>query len=130
MLDFDNTVDEYADWACVMPRHYAGGGITLTIVWSAVPTVNDVSWACQIRREEDDSNQITGDFATAVVASASTTAGTARNLTYKTLAMTDGAQMDSVAVGEAFTLRIYRDISVTTTVIGDAELHKIEVQET
>ena len=129
VLDFDSATDEYADWLVVMPRHYGGGGITLTFMWTGTPTSGTVAWACQIRREENSSAHITGAFASAVVASADTVEGTARNMNYTTLAMTDGAQIDSVAVGESMTVRVYRDISADN-MASDAELHRIEIKET
>jgi len=130
VLDFDTGADEFADWNVVMPRHYAGTtGITLTFYWTSEATSGTVAWACQIRREEDSSAHITGDFAAAQVASADTVEGTARNMNYTTLAMTDGAQIDSVAAGEAMTVRIFRDVSADNAA-SDAELHKIEIKET
>ena len=134
VLDFNETEDEYADWLVMMPRHYGSGGsptgITLTFVWTCEPIINDVSWAAQIRSEGSTDAHITKNFSTAVVATAATAPGTARNIAYTTLALTDGAQMDSVAAGEMMTVRVYRDISVATTIIGDVELHLIEVRET
>jgi len=113
-----------------MPRKYAGTtGITLTFVWTSTVTTGTVAWAAQIRSEGNSDAHITKDFATAVVASADTVEGTARNFNYTTLALTDGAQMDSVAVGEAMTVRVYRDISADS-MAADAELHRVEVKET
>jgi hypothetical protein len=45
------------------------------------------------------------------------------------VAITNGANMDSVAVGEAFRLRIRRDVT-NDTAAGDAELLAVEVKET
>jgi hypothetical protein len=130
VLDFDSSGDEFADWSVVMPRHYAGTtGITLTLYWTSEVTSGTVAWACQIRREENSSAHIAGDFATAVVASADTVEGTARNMNYTELAMTNGAQIDSVVAGEAMTVRVFRDVSADN-MASDAELHKVEIQET
>src|SRR3990167_3311405 len=54
VLDFDDTTVEYADFYCVMPRHYGGGGVTLTFVWSAAQATNNGVWAAAFRRVADD----------------------------------------------------------------------------
>ncbi len=43
--------------------------------------------------------------------------------------ITDGADMDSVAVGELFRLKITRDAS-SDDADNDAELHAVELKET
>ena len=42
VLDFDDTDQEYADFYCVMPEHYDGGGITMTVMFSAAQAATDV----------------------------------------------------------------------------------------
>jgi len=50
---------------------------------------------------------------------------------YDTIAFTNGAQMDSLAAGESFRLRIYRDANNgDDDMAGDAQLLRIEIQET
>jgi hypothetical protein len=45
------------------------------------------------------------------------------------VAFTDGADMDSVAVGESFRIKVTRD-AVSDDAAGDAEIFKIELRET
>ena len=45
------------------------------------------------------------------------------------ISFTDGADMDSVAAGEAFRLKVTRD-GVSDTAAGDAELMAVEIRET
>jgi len=45
------------------------------------------------------------------------------------VAFTDGAQMDSVAVGELFRIKVTRD-AASDDAAGDAELHAVEIKET
>ncbi|NIQ10453.1 MAG: hypothetical protein GWO10_16275, partial [candidate division Zixibacteria bacterium] len=42
---------------------------------------------------------------------------------------TDGADMDSIAVGEGFRMKITRD-ATNDTATGDAELRFVEIKET
>ena len=45
------------------------------------------------------------------------------------VAFTNGTDMDSVAAGEAFRIKLTRD-AVSDTAAGDAELHAVEIRET
>lgn len=45
------------------------------------------------------------------------------------VAFTDGADMDSVAVGESFRMKVTRD-AASDDATGDAELVKVEIRET
>lgn len=42
VLDFDDTADETALFSAVMPRHYSGGGLTVTIGWMATSAVPEL----------------------------------------------------------------------------------------
>ena len=58
---------------------------------------------------------------------------TSEVLEIASIAFTDGAQMDSMAVGEKFRLKISRDADSTNDtddMAGDAELHMVEIRET
>ena len=51
VLDFDATTDESAMWLDILPVRYAGGGITVEIVFAATSaTSGDVVWAAQVER--------------------------------------------------------------------------------
>ena len=132
VLDFDAATDEEAVFSAVLPRHYGSGGTTITIYWAATSaTTGDVVWTGAWERIADEGQDMDADsFATANSATA-TTAGTSGSLQYTTIAFTDGAQMDSVALGEAFRLKITRDANaVGDTMTGDAELWAVEIKET
>jgi hypothetical protein len=132
ILDFDAATDESAVFSAVLPRHYGGGGITITLVWAAtIATSGDVVWNTAIERMEAGGTDIDADsFATANAATATTNA-TSGALTYTTIAHTSGAQMDSLAAGEAFRLKVTRDAdNGSDTMTGDAELVAIEIRET
>lgn len=131
VLDFDAASDESAVFTSVLPRHYAGGGLTITLIWSATSaTTGDVVWNTAIERMDTGTDTDADSFATANAATA-TTSGTSGAPIYTTIAHTSGAQMDSLAAGEAFRLKVTRDAdNASDTMTGDAELIAVEIKET
>lgn len=133
VLDFDDTTAEYADFYCVMPRNYAGGGITITFMWSAAATANTGVLRAAFRRVQDDAEDLdttaqTYDYNTT---GALTPANVVGEVAYDTLTFTNGADMDSVAVGEYFILRVGRaPADGNDTLVGDLSIHAIEIKET
>lgn len=133
ILNFDPGTDEHAIFASVLPRNYAGGGLTVTVTWmAATATSGNVIWNAAIERDNTAGPDLdTDDFATAQAASASAASGTCGILTAATIAFTSGAQMDSLAAGETFRLKITRDAdNGSDTMAGDAQLVSVEVKET
>lgn len=132
VLDFDDTTVEYADFYGVMPRNYAGGGLTLTIVWSAAAATNKGIWSAAFRRVEDDGEDLdttafTYDYNTTGDIDPASVVG---EVAYDTITFTDGADMDSVAVGDYFILRVKRPAPSGTKITGDCSIHAIEIKET
>lgn len=134
VLDFDSGSDEHADFIGVMPRHYAGGGLTLTLYWIASATSGTCRWDAAFRRIQDDAEDIdTTAHSYDYNSTGATPASAAGEVDYATITFTDGADMDSLAVGELFNLRIRRDADGTggtDDMTGDARLVAIEVKET
>lgn len=130
-LDFDTTTQETAIWTCIMPRHYAGGGITVYIHYAMTSAVTGTcGWDVSLERIGDAQQDIDADgFAAAQTVTAVTVDGTSGNVDIVNVAITDGANMDSVAVGESFRIRIRRDVA-NDTAAGDAELIAVEIKET
>lgn len=132
VLDFDAATAESAVFGSVLPRNYNGSGITATIVWMATSaTTGNVKWNAQIERHQSGADDLDADsFATAQTTT-SVSPVTSGVVTYATIAFTSGAQMDSVAVGESFRIKITRDAADgTDTMTGDAELLRVELRET
>lgn len=132
VLDFDDTTVEYADFYGIMPRHYAGGGVTLTIYWSAAQATNNGAWAAAFRRVADDAEDLdttaqTYDYNTTADLTPASAVG---EVAYDTLAFTDGADMDSVTAGDYFILRVKRPAPSGTKITGDCSIHAIEIKET
>jgi len=132
LLAFDDATDEYAYFPGVLPRNYANGGTTVTIIWlAASATEGEVVWAVAWERHQDDVTDLDADSFAADQTVTATCASATGEPAYDTIAFTNGAQMDSLAAGESFRLRIYRDANNgDDDMAGDAQLLRIEIQET
>ena len=130
-LDFDPTTQEAAIFRGILPRNYAGGGITVYVHWAATSATSGTGgWDVAFERIGDGSQDIDADsFATAQVITAATVPGTSGLVDITNVAVTDGANIDSIAVGEMFRLRIRRDVA-TDTAAGDLEVYAVELKET
>lgn len=129
VLDFDDTTDESAVFKSILNRAYAGGGVTVTLHWTATSaTTGACMWGVQFERMNTDIDA--DSFATANTGT-TTTNGTSGIPNTTAIAFTNGAQMDSVAAGELFRIKVYRDANnAADTMTGDAELLMIEIKET
>ena len=93
-------------------------------------TADTVDWDVAWERIGDQQLDIDGDsFADVNSVDNTTVPGTSGLVDIVSVAFTDGADMDSVAVGESFRLKVTRD-AVSDDAAGDAELYKVEVRET
>lgn len=130
VLDFDATTNEYAIFSGVMPQAYAGGGVTVYLHYSmSAATSNTVDWDAEFERIGDQQLDIDSDsFAAANSVDNTTVPATSGFVDVVTIAFTDGADMDSVAAGELFRIRISRD-ATSDDATGDAELHAVEIRE-
>lgn len=131
VLDFDDTTQETAIFTGILPRHYAGGGITVYVHWAATSAITGtIGWDVAFERIGDSQQDIDADgFATAQTITAVTVPGTSGHVDITNVAVTDGANIDSIAVGEVFRLRVRRDVA-NDTATGDAELRGVELKET
>ena len=136
VLDFDDTTDETMEFAGFMPRNYSGGGLSVTLGWMATDTTvgpDSAVWEIGFKSVSDDADDLdtkayaANNFAQANEASAS------GEVKYTVITFTDGADMDSVAAGEYFRMRVTRDANGTNgtdSLSGDAELVFVEIKET
>jgi hypothetical protein len=131
VLDFDATMAEGAVFSAVLPRHYAGGGITFYVHYSmSSATTGTCGWTVEVERVGDGSQDVDSDgFASAQTVTAVTVPGTSGHVDIANVAVSDGANIDSIAVGEKFRVRLKRDVA-NDTATGDAEFHALELKET
>lgn len=132
LANFDASTDWSLDFADILDRTYTGGGITITIGWmSASATTGNVIWNAAIERHTDDAEDLDSDGFAAVQAVTDACASATGEISYCNITFTNGAQMDSLAVGESFRLRITRDAdNGSDTMAGYAQLHSVECRET
>lgn len=131
VLDFDASTNEDAVFSAVMPQSYAGGGVTVFLHYAlSSATSGNTDWDVAFERIGDQQLDIDGDSFAAVNSVDNTTVpGTSGLVDIVSIAFTDGADMDSVAVGESFRIKVTRDAAADTAT-GDAELVKVEIRET
>jgi hypothetical protein len=131
LLDFDPDADEFAIFESTLPAGYAGGGITVQIKFSMTSAVaDDVVICAAIERNDDegldtDSDSFASDVC--VTVAAPTTTG---QVQYASIDLDHGSEMDSLAAGEFFRLRISRDANNgSDDAAGDLELRFVTVVE-
>ena len=129
VLDFDGSVGESTIFEDVLPDHYDGGGINVFIHWSCDGTTGDVDWEASIERIGDGVLDIDADsFAAARSITNETVPGTSHEVKISSISFSNGAQMDSLAAGESYRLKITRIASADVN-NDDANLVGVEIRE-
>ncbi len=134
VLDYNDTTDESIEFAGFMPRHYGGGGITVTVGWmSTDQTSGTISLDVGFKSVSDDADDLdTKAFATVNNVNP-TTANVSGEVDYIAITFTNGDDMDNIAAGEYFRMIVTRDADGTTStdsMTGDMELVFVEIKET
>ena len=116
---FDAAADEYLDVYCTL-INYGGGGLTFRLTsMAATATTGGALIALAIRRLADDAKDVdvsqTYDYNEVRIPCASASG----ELTYDTITFTNGANMDNLATGEDFILRMRRRGTDNTASTGD-----------
>ena len=122
---FDPATVEYVDLFCRLSKLYGGGGLTLTLPWAAeIATSGNVVWQAAMRRIAVGTTDIDSTAHTySYQAATSPAPGAAGIVRDAAIAFTNGGQIDSLAAGEAFFLRVRRAASdAGDTMTGDAML--------
>ena len=134
VLDFDADADESAVFTGILPRNYAGGGLTVNLHWAASTDTN-AAHACvwEVSFEAISGLDIDGDSFAAIQFLHGHPNGTSGIETVTAIPVANGGEMDSIAVGGAFRVKVSRDADATNDtddMTGDAELLVVEIQET
>lgn len=130
VLDFDASTNETAIFTGIMPQHYAGGGVDVILhIALSSATSGDTDWDVAWELIGVGDQDIDSDGFAAVNSTDNTTVpGTSGHVQQITVAFTDGADMDSVLVGDPFRISVTRD-AASDTATGDAELLAVELRE-
>lgn len=128
----DMALNEICIFSDVMPRNYSGGGLTAYLHYAMSSAVaNDIKLETFFERIGDQQQDMDADgFAAAQNSGDVTVPGTSGNVDIISTVHTNGAQMDSIAIGEGFRLKVRRIAVVGTDASGDLELRFIEIKET
>lgn len=132
VLDFDASTDEAAVFAGVLPQHYSGGGITVYLHYAmSSATSGDVVVTAAFERIGEGQQDIDSDSFASANSATATVPGTSGNLDIVSIAFSNGAEIDSLAVGEGFRIKVTRDAdNGSDTASGDLELWAVELRET
>ncbi len=127
VLDFDAATDEAAIFSGVIPDYAdLSSGLKIRLAWMATTaTSGNVRWGVQFMRCDTDLDADSFDTATLTTSAANGTSGIV------TISEITATAIDSLAVGDTFRIKIYRDADDATndTMTGDAELIAVEVQQ-
>ena len=140
-LAFDDTIREYIDFHGLLPSSYqATTGVTVRIYWSSAntaadgsppPALESAAWRAGFRRVELDIDDIDSDHVYDTNPNTTTEGSVSGEIVSTAISFTNGADMDNVAKGDNFVLRASREAMLASdTLVGDAELHKVELEET
>lgn len=131
VLDFDATVNESAVFTFILPRHYAGGGITVYYHIAMTSAVSgDVDIDGQFERIGNGIQDIDTDGFAAVKSIDNTVVPATSGLVLRIAGPTfaNGAEIDSLEAGELGRFKVLRDAAADTAT-GDMELLAIEFVE-
>jgi hypothetical protein len=134
VLDFDGATDEEAVFRGVLPNGYGGGGLTVDTFWAFTSaTSGSLRVQAAIERINVSSLDIDADSFASFNSAGGSAPGTSGQVIKVTVTFASGAEMDSLAAGEMFRLKIRRDAdgtSGTDDITTDAELVFVTVRET
>lgn len=126
VLDFDDTVTESTTFVGIIPEGAdLSSGILCRIHWAATTaTSGDVRWGVQFERAGTDLDADSYDTAALATGTANATSG------IETITEITCTTIDSVAAGDRYRLRVYRNSADTAndTMAGDAELIAVELR--
>jgi hypothetical protein len=129
--DFDAASSEYLDFLCTL-EGYSGGGLTFSMPWMASSaTSGTVRWEMGIRAFSDEAEDIDASHSYQFNGVSDPAPSASGQVSYGTVAFTDGADMDNWLDGEFGIVRVYRDHDhADDGMTGDAELLGISGLET
>ena len=132
LLNFGATTQVAAIFRAVMPSQYVGGGVTVFLHWCAgTATSGTIGWDVAFERIGDGVQDLDAadSFATAQAVTDTTVPASSGLVDVTSCSFTHGAQMDDVAAGDFFRLRVRRNAPADSA-SGFAQLAAVEIRET
>jgi hypothetical protein len=131
IYDFDAATDEALDFTGVMPAHYGGGGLTIAILFMMSSATSGNVVLDVLLERHGATDDLDSSLFAAANSGTQAVPGTSGYIGTATVTFTDGADMDSIAAGDHFRLRVNRDANnAADTAAGDLELVAVYVKET
>lgn len=130
VLSFQDTTDESVYFEGIMPRGYGGNGVTVYLHLVSDATSGTAVMEVAFERMDGTTDLDADSFASGKTVNDTATfpSGPPRVVS---VAFSDGAEMDSIAAGDAFRLRITRDAdNGSDTLVFEEELLAVEIKET
>ncbi len=129
VLDF--AIDEIGVFSHVVPRNYGGSGLTAYLHYAmSSAEADDIKLEGYFERIGDQQQDLDADgFAAAQDSGDIIVPGTTGLVDIISITFDNGAEMDSIAVGEGFRFKVIRIAVVGTDATGDLELRFIEIVE-
>jgi hypothetical protein len=129
VLDFDTTTQETAIFSGVVPSLYDNSSGFTVDVYAAMSSATSGTLGWDVAFESLASQDIDSDgFASAKTITATTVPGTSGQLLKLSVAFAH-SEIDGLTAGDAFRIRLRRDVS-NDTATGDAELVALVVRQT
>lgn len=134
MLQFSHTAASSAIFSSVLPAGYGGGGLTVDIYWTTLSATSGgtVSWGAAFESHTADADDLDADsFADYNTVTSLSLPSAAGELMKATITFTDGADMNSLAAGESYRLKITRDSGTFSgdDLASEIQLYKVTVRE-
>lgn len=131
VLDFDATTEETTYFRGIMPNSYSGEGVTVDVEYAMTSaTSGDVIWGAAFELLGGEAQDIDSDGFASAKTVADTVSATSGKIKAASITFADGAEMDSVAEGDLFRLKIYRDADAEgDDATADAELLQVVLRE-
>ena len=127
-VSFEATTSKTYYYYSALPGTYAGGGLTFKLTFAMdTASSGNVQWDLAFERLNTDLDSTSFTSATSATQAVSVTPGIP---VVATVTVTDGANMDSIAAGEAFRFSVTRNTGVGDTAAGDAHLLGMTHDET
>lgn len=134
VLDFDHTTEESAVFVGMVPEGttFASGSsnaVTVRLFWTTAATTGNVRWGAQFDKLATNEALGAGAYDTAVEATTAV-GGTDGHPVFTELTFTGNDIGDTLAAGDVFRLKVYRDVADTADTVNsnDAELIAVEMR--
>jgi hypothetical protein len=127
ILLFDDTTAWAAIFSDVVPRAYQATGFKVHIHWAAVATSGTVGWDVAFERMASTTDLDVDNWATTQTVTAVTVPATSGQITVSNLTVSNGANIANLVAGDAFRIRIRRDVA-NDNAVGNAHLRAVEIE--